>query len=269
MAAPLGRNQPRSGTSANAEWTMLLAPYGERVLLDSTVDTNTLASARTSDGASLSVYLRRAAPPLLSRICVPTRRYTTPPCATVVAAHGDSVLIHTSWCYSLGVNYFVYNVGAAEGDGGDRSSSPRPPSLSLLESPPAGLTRRNRLEVAATGLLRRGQDELVLAMLQMVAASVGGDDAAEAEPEPKKKAAELVLFRSGEWTYREEEALVSPWSPPATGTCAGSTGPAAACCSATCSTTSPCCGTYRSPWRARRTTTTRGSGACASPPAAP
>uniref|UniRef100_A0A0D9XPK4 DUF1618 domain-containing protein n=1 Tax=Leersia perrieri TaxID=77586 RepID=A0A0D9XPK4_9ORYZ len=78
--------------------------------------------------------------------------------------------------------YFIYSSGGGA-TGGDHP--PRPPSLSLL---PTGGDQR--LHEATTGLLYRGERDLVVAELTDVFVE-------EEEDEPKE--AEILVFRSGEW----------------------------------------------------------------------
>lgn len=203
------KRRPGSAAAAAAypqpQW-MLLAPYseGDRTDSSSTVDTKTLASARASNGEPVTIYLRRAVPPAVSCICVLIPPLTNEGSinAAVVAAHGDTVLVY----FSSSRSYFVYNVGD------------HPPSLSLLTKFVGSRDRLGRLDVSATGLVRRGEGELVVAMLQIVRAN-GGD-----APTTRKKAAELILFRRGEWSVvrpriatvhgdgTDLEALISSWA---------------------------------------------------------
>ncbi|KAL6658425.1 hypothetical protein ACP70R_004011 [Stipagrostis hirtigluma subsp. patula] len=109
-----------------------------------------------------------------------------------------SVLIRISYEQGYGDegDYFVYNAGAAAAD------PPRPPSLLLLppyyvprkqldlySSGPGDLVQHD-LDDNSTGLLRRGEDELVVAELTVVAN----------KDTPRQKVAELLLLRSGKWS---------------------------------------------------------------------
>ncbi|GJN28569.1 hypothetical protein PR202_gb16768 [Eleusine coracana subsp. coracana] len=101
---------------------------------------------------------------------------------SVVAAHGDSVLIQVvldvqEQRLQQITDYFAYNAGDAAGN------PTRPPSLLLL--PPVN----NNLFRQATGLLHRDEDELVVAELRIVEASKG--------QMPASKMAELFILRSG------------------------------------------------------------------------
>ncbi|TVU03787.1 hypothetical protein EJB05_50664, partial [Eragrostis curvula] len=118
----------------------------------------------------------------------------------VIAAHGDSVLIRI--VREERYNYFVYNVGTT-----DDAGSPQPPSLSLL--PPCS----RYLAKDKTGILRRGEDELVVARLEMIHLK---------DETPTKHVAEVVQFRSGAWYIEwprisgvsngtEEEMFLSSW----------------------------------------------------------
>lgn len=138
---------------------------------------------------------------------------------TVVAVHGDSMLFEVA-VGEIGkygepkIDLFVYNAGAAAGP------SPRPPSVSLL--PPDYLTGKEleeykyrslydhdgpldrSLDPNSTGLLRcGGEDEFVVAEFKM---AVEFDD----NHIPKTQEAELVLFRSGEWSVYRPTVMISP-----------------------------------------------------------
>ncbi|KAL6653268.1 hypothetical protein ACP70R_008846 [Stipagrostis hirtigluma subsp. patula] len=201
--------RPPSGSPAATAYPrwVLLSPYADREPDGSysTADANTLVSGRTSTGEPIGVSLVVAAPPASSRVCFHLPPEVVANYATVVAAHGDSLLIHVvfktnGWWRDRTHEYFVYNAGAGAAD------PPRPPSLSLL--PPCFLTEqelgrfgrrsdgreRRELSSTATGLLRRGEEDLVVAELRMVAAS--DDDW------PVQRVAELLLFRSGEWCVK-------------------------------------------------------------------
>ncbi|CAL5034890.1 unnamed protein product [Urochloa decumbens] len=139
---------------------MLLTPYvrwdpADGVDFFSAADSKTVAAARTADGHLLCVGLRRAPLPALSRICLHFPDRTKSAFSTVIAAHGDSVLIDV--CGS----YFVYNTG----DPATLSLLPRPPRLRGTNE-----DEYRRLNVSGTGILRRGQQagEFVVAELTMV-----------------------------------------------------------------------------------------------------
>ncbi|KAL6639722.1 hypothetical protein ACP70R_022544 [Stipagrostis hirtigluma subsp. patula] len=202
-----------SGSSSAAavypqRW-MLLAPHGECEADEGSscftaVSTTVVAAAHTSGGHLISVSLRLAPPPAMSRVHV---RYPEDVCwrtyATVMAAHGDSVLIHIVsylWWYRncedrYTRDYFVYHAG-----GGANPTTP--PSLYLLRSPYAS-TGQRRLNMSATGLLRRGEaaGEFVVAELKMVEVKVEVEDDSTSTA-PTKKVAELIVFRSGEWCVK-------------------------------------------------------------------
>ncbi|TVT99927.1 hypothetical protein EJB05_54668, partial [Eragrostis curvula] len=223
-----------SGSPAAAAYPrwVLLYYYGEHVDDDeaftcSAAEAKTIAAARTAAGLPIHVSFRFAPPPETSRLRVRfpdgAKKKTY---LSVMATHGDSVLFQIS--VEEGrfddhtVDHLVYNAGVTAGP------NPRPPSVSLI--PPYYLSdeevektyrysttpRRpvhRRLEVGATGILRRGEEDFVVAELKMV---VVNDDA------PKKKAAELLMLRSGEWTVQRptvrhitgeevREPLLSSW----------------------------------------------------------
>jgi hypothetical protein len=86
------------------------------------------------------------------------------PTARVVAAHGDSVLFEMVWHAAAGSDYFVYRAGGSR----------RPPSLSRLPSLDVtvyvehrGAWERREIGLFATsaGILRRGEEELLVAQL--------------------------------------------------------------------------------------------------------
>ncbi|KAJ1256510.1 hypothetical protein BS78_K012500 [Paspalum vaginatum] len=176
-----------SAATAYPPWVLLgYHSNGDAVGSSSTDDAMTLVTARTSSGRHISVSLRLAL------------RNTH---GLVVATHGDSVLFCISFKEEgpfLGqdetVDYFVYNAGAADAE------PPRPPTLSLLR--PYYLTkqelerscsyRRDRVQRYlcrdSTGLLRRREDEIVVAELKL------------AEPTTPPQEAELLLLRSNRWS---------------------------------------------------------------------
>ncbi|KAL6638815.1 hypothetical protein ACP70R_023451 [Stipagrostis hirtigluma subsp. patula] len=100
MATHQGTMLP-SGSSAAAavypqSW-MLLAPYGECEAEGSscfTGDSTTAAGVHTSGGHFMSVYLHLVPPPAMSRVHVRFPQDVNNTYATVVAAHGDSLLIY-------------------------------------------------------------------------------------------------------------------------------------------------------------------------------
>nr|CAB3482783.1 unnamed protein product [Digitaria exilis] len=151
----------------------------------STADPNTLAIARTSTDHPIGVSLRLALPPAESRVCIHLPQGSKPSRLDnqVIAAHGDSVLVRASreGDYGKPKDYFVYNAGTTATD------SPRPPSLSLL--PPC----YHYMYKDSTGILRRSENDLVVARLKIEARNNG-------DKTPKKDhVAEMLMFRSGEW----------------------------------------------------------------------
>ncbi|KAL6658441.1 hypothetical protein ACP70R_004027 [Stipagrostis hirtigluma subsp. patula] len=150
---------PAAGAMKDPSWLML--NYGVARWNDSAVaDAKTVAESRTSTGQLLRVSLGPAAPPASSFFY-----YDWPGSATagdedsvthgyVVAAHGDAVLLKVDHKLGGSSNFtddsFVYKTSAAE-----------PPSLSLLPYPASKLQLNSR----NTGLLRRGEDELLVVKL--------------------------------------------------------------------------------------------------------
>ncbi|CAL4994954.1 unnamed protein product [Urochloa decumbens] len=163
-----------------------------------TADAKTLAAATTSTGHRIHVSLGLANPPATSavRVEIPDNGADhMRPRPMIIAAHKDSLLIqvnihHVASYVATAVDHFVYNAGAAAAD------PPRPPSLTLLPPYNRGPLRDRYLDTDATGILRRGDNDMVtVAELHMVL--VRND-----KKVPEKKAAELFMFRSGEWSVR-------------------------------------------------------------------
>ncbi|CAN6374488.1 unnamed protein product [Urochloa humidicola] len=149
-------------------------------------DTTTLAGGHTTFGLPITVSLHLAAPPEGShiRIHLPTGVVVMDSITTVLAAHGDSVLIQVSGNMPMDdravwTDNFIYNAGDAA------TVTPRPPSLLLL--PDCNIT-------GSTGLLRRGEDDFIVAALNV--ARVVGTTGMYLE-------AELCLFRSCKWSVTQ------------------------------------------------------------------
>ncbi|KAL6600413.1 hypothetical protein ACP70R_045213 [Stipagrostis hirtigluma subsp. patula] len=171
----LPSTSPAATTSVHRQW-MLLAPYGECEAEGSSCSVadsdEAVAAAHTSLGHLISVSVRRAPPPAMSRLRVRFPQGVKSTYATVVAAHGDALLIYvvstpygTDLVPKACTDYFVYDAGG----GGGSTASP-PPTLSLLPSPSPS-TGRRWPNISATGLLlrRRGAaGEFVVAELKMV-----------------------------------------------------------------------------------------------------
>ncbi|KAL6600410.1 hypothetical protein ACP70R_045210 [Stipagrostis hirtigluma subsp. patula] len=171
---------------------MLLAPHGECEADEGsscfTADSTTaVAAAHTSGGHLISVSLRLAPPPAMSRVHV---RYPEDVCwrtyATVMELRGP-----------------IY-------PGLLRLPCRRrrqPHNAAVVVSAPIAL-RFNRAapakhDMSATGLLRRGEaaGEFVVAELKMVEVKVEVEDDGTSTA-PTKKVAELIVFRSGEWCVK-------------------------------------------------------------------
>ncbi|TVU26641.1 hypothetical protein EJB05_29195, partial [Eragrostis curvula] len=187
----------RAAAAAYPPWILLERHCTEEIhgSSSSVADTKTRAAGRTAAGSQISVALSAAVPPESSRVCVQVQLPNGVKLqhCTILAAHGDSVLIDVTvkedWKGEK-ADYFVYSAGDAAAD------PPRPPSLLLL--PPLPLTEEQDREQRQqrflyrddTGLLRRGEDdELLVAQLRM-------------ERADKEAAPELLMFRSGEWSIR-------------------------------------------------------------------
>ncbi|CAL5077898.1 unnamed protein product [Urochloa decumbens] len=180
--------------SAAYPWWVMLEQYLE-IIKDSSRsttddDAKTLAAARTINSHPIQVSLRLVDPPALSRVFLRIPDGLNEEKSKVLAAHGDSVLIqvrirekdqqyHTC-------EHFVYNAGDHAAD------PPRPPSLWLL--PPY----YELLFDSSTGLLRRGEDDFVVA--EVMGPSLSQED--------KPRVAELYLFRSGEWKWNSYQIKI-------------------------------------------------------------
>uniref|UniRef100_A0A0Q3UYU1 Uncharacterized protein n=2 Tax=Setaria TaxID=4554 RepID=A0A0Q3UYU1_SETIT len=189
--------QPPSCSSSAAgypRWVML-EQYVKSNVQDSsriTPDAKTLAAARTSNGHRIQVSLGLAEPPATSALRVELPEGVYAKYATVVAADGDSLLLRVnldqrSFASDDTLDHFVYNAGSAAAD------PSRPPSLSLL--PSYNVTYRPMIQYLvtdATGILRHGDDQIVVAELHTATVRVTLET----------KAAELYMFRSGEWSIR-------------------------------------------------------------------
>lgn len=169
---------------------MLVAPYGkEKSDGDGSyfaADPRTSAAGHTSNGHQINATLLPVTPPALSRVCC-----NFPDAfSTVVTAHDESFLLNivTKACRRSEQfsDYFVYNAGLA---------SWLPPTLSLLptcNSTNWGQFHRNR---SATGLLRRGESEFVVAELRTTRRF------------RSPLVPELLLFRSGEWRVKQPRVV--------------------------------------------------------------
>ncbi|TVU00909.1 hypothetical protein EJB05_53640, partial [Eragrostis curvula] len=204
-------NEHRRAAVPSYPRSALVYFYGER---DDNVDScpaadaKTTAAARSTTGHPFRVSFHFAPPPAVSLMIAgfPDDGDKKHGCPVVLAAHGDSVLFKMYFA-DCTTDHFIYNAG---------SPSSRPPTVSLL--PPNYLTRdeleklyryshrrlrgpvNQNLNDVATGFLRRGEDEFVVAELKMVVIS---------EEEPEKKVAELLMFRSGEWTRHRPTMMAS------------------------------------------------------------
>ncbi|GJN28685.1 hypothetical protein PR202_gb16842 [Eleusine coracana subsp. coracana] len=176
--------QSSSSSMATYPPWVMLEPFAdvETTGSYSTANPNTLVVARTSAGHPIGVSLRIASPPAQSRVCIHFPRGSDPVNYEnqVIAAHGDSVLIRVALeqDYDTLRDYFVYNAGDAAAD------SPQPASLSLL--PPC----YRYLVKDSTGILRRSEDELVVARLEIVRPN---------DETPKEHVVEMLLLRNCKW----------------------------------------------------------------------
>uniref|UniRef100_A0A0E0CFH8 DUF1618 domain-containing protein n=1 Tax=Oryza meridionalis TaxID=40149 RepID=A0A0E0CFH8_9ORYZ len=147
-----------------------------------TPDAETAAASHTSTGQPITVAFSLAAPPAPSRMwfwfSYGADSETRCNCS-VIAAHGDSVLINIPSTTTRTASF-------ASAAASDRSWA-RPPSLSMLPPPPVEYTPFQD----ATGILRRGEDDLVVAELT-VEGKLRHDTLLGV-------VAKLLVFRSGEW----------------------------------------------------------------------
>ncbi|CAL4982153.1 unnamed protein product [Urochloa decumbens] len=168
---------------------------------NSTPDAKTVAAGRTSAGDPIHVSVRVAPLPAKSQICVHVPGGSSHR-GQVIAAHGDSVL------FNVGSDYFVYSAGNGA------AVPPQPPSLTLL--PPcyhvdayesdSDSARYHRapgpvqrcLDTRATGVMRRGEDDLVVGSLMINSLRARDRDGDEEEP----AVVELLLLRHGEWIVK-------------------------------------------------------------------
>ncbi|CAL4994947.1 unnamed protein product [Urochloa decumbens] len=178
-------------------------------------DPNTLATGSTTTGHQIQTSLRLADPPALSSVCLQLQAHPDDAVVTdttVIAAHGDSVLVQVTVIEDPKGNtpdyttdHFVYSAGYAAAD------PLWPPSLSLL--PPyyvasddqmsySGCPQSSRgLSSIAIGIIHRGKDdELVVAVLTM---AVTSKDSSELGAD------KLFLFRSGKWIVIKSPAITN------------------------------------------------------------
>lgn len=208
----------RSSSARYHGWTMLgrYGEYGDESSPFPAADDRTAAASFNSDGHLIHVSMGVAAPPTASCLYAQSpEEGRISDWLRVITAHGDSVLIQIETSTNLGrsrrwsdyqKDHFVYSAG----DGASR-----PPSLRLLPRCNFFLRRRKslcteenrgffiedpsgtnmettrRLDLDATGFLRRGKNAFVVAELQMLATEL------------RKPAAELLVVRSGgKWTVK-------------------------------------------------------------------
>ncbi|KAM0895163.1 hypothetical protein ACQ4PT_024007 [Festuca glaucescens] len=164
-------------------------------------DTKTVAHARTAKGRPISISFVLAAPTAVSRLRLDSPGLPLPDVVDVrshaIAAHGDSVLVKietngsSSWDDDddwIMSDYFIYCAGDAAAD------PTRPPSLSLLP-----LKGKRYMDVHGTALLRRGQDEVLVAALDSWVKKGEGS---------QQVVAELCLLRSHDWEWELKQLPV-------------------------------------------------------------
>ncbi|CAO2147949.1 unnamed protein product [Urochloa humidicola] len=197
-AYPSKSSAPAIAAAKDPRWVLLPCRDSRRDD-DGSLATNakTMAEARTSMGQYLRISFDLAAPPASSFLyynydCDGANKddgdNNPPDPVNVVAAHGDSVLLmarrgHRDASSMVTYDHFVYRAGSADG---------RPPSLTLLparnipkhyedDGKSGGLLDpycRVLLE-EDTGILRRGEDDLVVAQLEVMSGDNGGQDVAD------------------------------------------------------------------------------------------
>ncbi|OEL13659.1 hypothetical protein BAE44_0025322 [Dichanthelium oligosanthes] len=175
----------------------MFEPFCTREVLgccsSSTADAKTLAGSRTTTGLPINVSLCLAAPPEGSRVCVQLPVDIVESYTAVLAAHGDSVVVQVKGMKDHKVewtDHFIYNAGDAA------AVTLRPPSLLLLPADGEEEDRPVRCYQGrgGTGLLRRGEDEFVVAEVSLRTAY---DKSGK-----KRDAAELRMLRSGKWCIK-------------------------------------------------------------------
>ncbi|TVU26559.1 hypothetical protein EJB05_29111, partial [Eragrostis curvula] len=192
MEVQAARSPSGSPSAAYPRW-VILDSHCKRKNADPSVftvdgDSTTVAAARTSTCHPIRASLFLQAPPVTSRVCIQIPEINHMRYAIV---GGDNN--HTT-------DRFVYNAGDAAND------TPRPPSLSLL--PPCFLSEEDGemrsmfrsgagpvhrfLDLSATGLLRRGEDEIVVAELSVVVS----------QDTQRQNVADIFMLRSGEWSTK-------------------------------------------------------------------
>ncbi|KAG0528994.1 hypothetical protein BDA96_05G060000 [Sorghum bicolor] len=173
-------SSPAAGDPRRPRWVILNCygcgvpgeADGDRVIADA----KTVAESCTSTGRHFVVSMGIAPPPAFSYLNhamvgsarSPVKYGDDTGFSRVVAAHRDSVLFLMT-TKGGGTDYFVYDGACAS-----RRSLPRPPRLTLL--PERQIPRRRHddddsvraLNLSDTGLLRRGDDELLVAQLEAI-----------------------------------------------------------------------------------------------------
>ncbi|KAL6647555.1 hypothetical protein ACP70R_014992 [Stipagrostis hirtigluma subsp. patula] len=206
---PRGSPAAASTAAVGPRWEMLRL-YGRPS--DSAADSKTVAECQTSTGKQLRVSFGLASPPASSFLYYdlaagssPDDEHTDEEGPNIMAAHGNSVLleiISRTDDLSCTFDYFVYRAAGAT----------RPPSLSLLPA----CDYRSKFETEAragrwlspreqallketTGLLRRGDDELLVVSLDVTYKDCAPRDTAG-----------LCVFRLGgrEWEFKEAVPIV-------------------------------------------------------------
>ncbi|CAL4982219.1 unnamed protein product [Urochloa decumbens] len=183
---------PATDAAKDPRWVLLPCRDSRRDD-DGSLVTNakTMAEARTSMGQHLRISFELAAPPASSFLYYnydcDGDGYPDP--VNVVAADGDSVLLmvsrgHRDASSMATYDHFVYRAGGAAG---------RPPSLTLL--PARNIPKNYEVDGTSqgllldpysrallehdTGVLRRGEDDLVVAQLEVMSGDNGGQDVAD------------------------------------------------------------------------------------------
>ncbi|KAL6595684.1 hypothetical protein ACP70R_048024 [Stipagrostis hirtigluma subsp. patula] len=153
-------SQAAAATTRDSRWVMLDEAVCRKT--DSVVaGAKTMAESATSAGQNLRIYFGHTAPPASSSLyydwagsAPSAEEYAGEP--EIIAAHGDSVLFEMNHklrrSSTVTSDYFVYRAGVA-----------RPPSLSLLPEFHCGTLNKWK-----TGILRRGDDELLVVQLDLV-----------------------------------------------------------------------------------------------------
>ncbi|KAL6658324.1 hypothetical protein ACP70R_003910 [Stipagrostis hirtigluma subsp. patula] len=207
---------PAPSSTAGQRWVMLDCLSNRRAESSATVDGNTMVACRTSTGWPINVSFVFTAAPASSLFyydwagvaLVVDERFHRP---VVIAAHGDSIVLQMmvpqcstmkrsaiGYSSDVTIDHFLYETGAATG---------RPPSISMLPAcdlpmpfegggDPSRGNHRRGMRINDTGVLRHGEDELLIAQLELAC------------DEPSDTADLYVLRVGHEWELKQAVPIV-------------------------------------------------------------